>query len=34
MNEQERAPIHSMTGFGHAAIERQGFAARSRVEIG
>ena len=31
MNEQERAPIHSMTGFGHAAIERQGL--RLAVEL-
>ena len=31
MNEQERAPIHSMTGFGHAAIERQGL--RLAIEL-
>jgi uncharacterized protein YicC (UPF0701 family) len=31
MNEQERAPIHSMTGFGRAAAERRGL--RLAVEL-
>ena len=31
MNEQERAPIHSMTGFGRAAAERQGL--RLAIEL-